>query len=238
MSSEKITSPGRYIKHPAAGSWLTDGKPLDTGSALIIDSNLSHLVDESYRNWIWEVRAISTPFKGDDGWTGLTDTSNPSAQTGASSIPWDQTVARRWGPFPALVKSGGTNGDELSLRKLKLIFSAYLSGSAPLSSHTWHFALTLGTFGSGRSQGVPSDSNTLWYQSLVAVSTMVESTYTAEVTGISRSVMDTALCRPFTGVGRGSTTVGVIPVNFWAGLETNTNSYDADLPVLSLFEIP
>ena len=236
MTRQSLTNPSRYLKHPAAGSWLLDGETLDAGSAIVLDSNLGHLLTESYRHLLWEVKAIVYPHKAGTGWTDLTDTSNPSGATGASTIPWDQTLARRWGPFVGLLTAGGSNGDLVKLRRMRLDITDFLGTSSP--TITWHFALTLGTFGAGRSVGVPADGNTLWYNTLSRTPGSLSSTFDINVSGISRSVMDSAICRPSDGVSRGPTVVGVVPLNLWVGLESSSNSYLAEVHCLSLFEVP
>lgn len=101
---QRITSPGRYIAHPpAASGWLADGDALDSGTAHLVHSNLSHLSAQNARllghqrgpGWIGQSWAFGGPF------SGIVDASYDPDADEYGQHPWVQpTNALCLGPFP------------------------------------------------------------------------------------------------------------------------------------------
>lgn len=98
------TSP-RYMKHPPSGSPMwKDGKTLDSGTAIIMDNNLSLLSSIASRHLItcfgqFEVSGKATNNYGFDGLVDVTAPADPATEDDENSISWSRDVAYRFGPF-------------------------------------------------------------------------------------------------------------------------------------------
>lgn len=104
--TERINSSSpRYIKHPASDSNMwKDGKTLDSGTAIIIDNNLSHLSEISTRHLVscfgqMTADDKSTNNYGFDGLIDVTAPVDPSTEDNETSISWSRGVSYRFGPF-------------------------------------------------------------------------------------------------------------------------------------------
>lgn len=99
---ETLETTGRYVRHPAAASgWIVDNKPIDAGSAHILDSNCSHLSYESLRHWVADLGPGTIAYQG-RGYDGLRDIAEPDSTfsvSGVHAISWDRRTAVRYGPF-------------------------------------------------------------------------------------------------------------------------------------------
>ncbi len=128
---EAATPPGQYRKvPPLADSWLADGRPIDAGTAMIIDSNLSHLSYESLRHLVM-MPGIGGMKGAGNCWNNLADGAPPAPPAGTTTaleaeISWDRRCARRYGAFPGIQDRAVTTGGA-ALRSIK--FRVYaLSG--------------------------------------------------------------------------------------------------------------
>lgn len=98
------TAPRCLAMPAAASAYWQDGRALDSGTAHILDSNLSHLSSESVRHLGWCAGPGSITFTSESvnsGWAGYEDapTLTPTDLTKPDAISWDERTALRWGPF-------------------------------------------------------------------------------------------------------------------------------------------
>ncbi len=125
------TSNPHYVRHPAANTgWLQNGQPLDAGSVMIVDNNLSHLNVENLRhlvssqNWSFNTGdAVSINY----GWSAFPDLDVPTSPTTEheyNQIAWTRPVSVRWGPFAIPVDKALTGG-RATIRDIKVNFSFY-----------------------------------------------------------------------------------------------------------------
>ena len=99
----------RYVTMPAAASaYWQDGRALDSGTAHIIDNNLSHLSAESCNHLCWYPGPGAITWVShavNSGWTTYEDADGYTAGTGlaaitrANAISWDWRTAVVHGPF-------------------------------------------------------------------------------------------------------------------------------------------
>jgi hypothetical protein len=124
----------RYYKHPSgSSSWLQDGKPLDSGTAHILDNNLSHLGAESVRCWV----ADYDPFDiaDDGGYGNIVGETNPDAGPEAeqeetpAEVIWERTTSAVYGPFPAIADHEVNDRGGLTVRKVRVKFLVYASAA-------------------------------------------------------------------------------------------------------------
>ncbi len=121
--AERVDSSRGYFKHEAASttSRLTNGKPLDSGAAMRMASNLAHLCYESPRHLVQSpglgaskieaFASASTLFNNvtDNGY--LNSDTSVGAIDGASALPWDPRVCEF---FPAILIADRQIGHEAS----------------------------------------------------------------------------------------------------------------------------
>ena len=89
----------RYVMHPpAASGYLADGDPLDSGSAHIAHSNLSHLSERNTRLIAHALGPGEVDWAG--AWSGVIDETEVSGTDPYALIPWyrDRT-AKMFGPI-------------------------------------------------------------------------------------------------------------------------------------------
>jgi hypothetical protein len=117
----------RYYKHPSgSSSWLQDGKPLDSGSAHILDNNLSHLGAESVRCWVADYAPFS--ISDDGGYGNIVGETNPDAGPEAAQnatpaeVIWERTTSAVYGPFPAIADHEISDRGGLTVRKVRVKF--------------------------------------------------------------------------------------------------------------------
>ncbi len=141
----------RYIKHEAASTTapMTNGWPLDSGSAMLLSSNLAHLCRESCRNLVQspglgtaKVPSFTTGNAVFDGLhdLGLLPADNTAFTNfgGASEIPWDPRTAES---FPAHLICDRQNDDgRITLRSIRFLMDATIDTNC--TSYVYHFAIT------------------------------------------------------------------------------------------------
>lgn len=112
----------RYIKHPAAASgYLADGDPLDSGSAHIVHSNLSHLSERNIRLVAHALGPGEVDWQG--AWSGVIDeTQNGVSADTYELIPWyrDRT-AKLFGPLALSMARVQTAPAGLVPRKVRVV---------------------------------------------------------------------------------------------------------------------
>lgn len=120
----------QYIKHPAGSSgnsWLSQGDPIDAGTAHIVDNNISHLDAECMRHLVWD-HAIGA-LANTDGWDANYSDS-PNAAGGTDALPWciawDYRTARSY-DLPAQVADRDLLDGGLGLREIRVEIYADVS---------------------------------------------------------------------------------------------------------------
>ena len=145
------TTPRLFRMPPAGAGYLANGQFLDSGAAMILDSNLSHLEWASIRHLVTDLGPGHLPLKNDAGWGGLHDGSAPAAgdssRSGAAGLSWSQRVARRYGPFfiPEDRQDMGGFGSPPTLPTLRPVIRAIkfnVQCSSPFGALQLAFALT------------------------------------------------------------------------------------------------
>jgi hypothetical protein len=92
---------------PAASAFWQDGRFLDAGTAMILDSNLAHLAHESTRHIGWSLGPGALTHSPDltaSGWDGYEDTDAPTSAPLIDApldrvISWDERTAMDFGPI-------------------------------------------------------------------------------------------------------------------------------------------
>lgn len=137
LIGERWISPGRYIKHPPAASFVADGSPLDAGAEMLVRNNVAHLAEESLRHLVMETGPFPSKLTA-NGWANLSDGVEPAFATTRTQIAdnqlisWDQRTAVGFGGFPLVadrtVTSGPAIGDR-TIRKVRLRVEADVSNA-------------------------------------------------------------------------------------------------------------
>ena len=111
----------RYVMHPpAASGYLADGDPLDSGSAHIAHSNLSHLSERNTRLIAHALGPGEVDWAG--AWTGVIDETEVSGTDPYALIPWyrDRT-AKMFGPIALSMTRVQTAPAGLVPRKIRCV---------------------------------------------------------------------------------------------------------------------
>lgn len=115
----------RYFYHPPTG-WTEDGRPLDSGTAHVIHSNLSHLSEQNMR-LIGHTPGpgyLPPNDTGDKLWEGIVDAARLStASLGTyDRRPWVQPLnAIRFGPFAAVARDLSVDPPGYRPRKFRVM---------------------------------------------------------------------------------------------------------------------
>ena len=146
----------RYIKHPAGSSgnaWFAQNDPIDSGTAHVVDNNVSHLSAECARHLVYDHSVGAT--QATDGWDAdYSDAPNNAAATTELPwrISWDYRTARCY-PLPAMIADRDLPEGGLGLREIHVqvyadvnttglyLFAALTATEAPPTEG----ALALGT---------------------------------------------------------------------------------------------
>lgn len=128
----------QYIPHPAVGSgWLANGAPLDSGSAMIAHSNLSHLSERNTRLIGHQIGPgdVTTTTSFTAPWAAAIDASWDSANTIAANpfgvIPWTvPDCAFNFGPIAMAFTRLGTAPAGFTPRRFRVVVQAYKSNEA------------------------------------------------------------------------------------------------------------
>lgn len=139
----------RRLRTPTAGA-MAAGDPIDAGSVMILDSNLSKLAQESFHHLASAI-GPGTLFSSSvlRGFGGLNDAAEPSATGGVDAVAWSIVLSMAFGPFDLCVDRV-TAAQNLP-RKVK-VFIDFSGGGA--STLTVYAALVVGS-------SRPSPGNTL-----------------------------------------------------------------------------
>lgn len=120
----------RYIKHPPASSpVLSNGKPLDAGTAQIIDNNLTILDWENLEH-LGSCVGFSNAqaaTQNNNAWAGIADApvpADPSAEQPWNQISWDRRCSVRQGPYFMKVDKALSDG-RLTIRDVVVHFGWY-----------------------------------------------------------------------------------------------------------------
>lgn len=121
----------RYVKHPpAASGYLDDGDPLDSGTAHIVHSNLSHLAERNTRLVAHAVGPGEIDGNSVD-WSGIIDASEDDTDDFAT-IPWDrQNTGWCCGPIVFAHSRLGTSPAGFYPRKIRVVVQAHKSTENP-----------------------------------------------------------------------------------------------------------
>lgn len=129
------TTAPRYIKHPAHGEgWAGDSVPMDAGTAMILDNNLSHLSNESLRHWGSALgpgsNVSAATVNGSTGYDDIesyvTDAFGSSA---AKVVAWDVRTSFCFGPF-ALIQDRPLARGGYGPRKVRVAARCAVTGAA------------------------------------------------------------------------------------------------------------
>jgi hypothetical protein len=122
LKGERMDEALGFIRMPTGGAdFLQDGDSLDAGTAHHIDSNLSHLVAESYRHWVSN-RILRI-------WGNTSDVATfydaPAVGSESSEslyqIAWSKATALQFGPFPAIIdRALTTPPGGLTIRRVRV----------------------------------------------------------------------------------------------------------------------
>lgn len=228
---EEIYTAGRYIKHPAGSATndLQDGRPLDAGSAQIIDNDLTVLARENVRHLVWDAgfgKPKSLLSDSGRGYAGLDDIQGAPDSTEYGSdnlwaaISWDPRTSRHYGPI-FCVDDRSMADVGFGLRSIRVDVDC---SSATGSSLTLFVALTNGF-------QYPNEGRLVFLSTTPGAGRSVK-TFTLSMATILES-RASRRCRPN---GGGATTYSqVLEVFLWVGWRA-TDANDAVLAI-SAFEI-
>lgn len=164
--------PGYYISHPnAAGSYWQNGCALDAGSAMVFDSNLNWLGEQSCRHLVANHgRSSTAPIVTNlvDTWVGVAgyDVPDPASVDTAHEISWQPTWTTCHGPLILLADRIMDNGTGVTVRDLDIHYHYKIETG--LSSKLWLYAALT-------SSDLPPDLGGYW-----AISRAVDETHTGE----------------------------------------------------------
>ena len=139
----------RRLRTPTTGA-MAAGDPIDAGSVMILDSNLSKLAQESFHHLASAI-GPGTLFSSSAlrGFGGLNDAAEPTATGGVDAVSWSIVLSMMFGPFDLCIDRV-TAAQNLP-RKIK-VFIDYSGGAA--NSLTVYAAAMAGP-------GRPSPGNSL-----------------------------------------------------------------------------
>lgn len=141
----EVLTISRRLRHSASLLFL-DGEPIDAGTAMHLDSNLSHQLGESVRHLGTCLLPASAAYQG-AGYNQLLDRADPgaAAAVGPSNISWAHRVSRVLGPFDILADRD-LGDSRRALRNVRVKVRAH---AATASSLTLYAALTVGVLPPG-----------------------------------------------------------------------------------------
>lgn len=205
---EYLSSSRLYVKHPpAASGWLTDGRPLDSGTGMIFSNNLSVLEQNKTRQLVSSMCHLQAPKASECNYyyEGLIDatSSNPTAEPIERQVGWRQDSCLCFGPFFMVpdvpVSRGGT-----TIRPVTVNVGI---GNAVASNVTFLFFLT-------PSVQPPSEG----YFAYSSYSTSVSGALTGSKT-IQPSTPIEANCTMVTDGGSG--VIDLVACYLWVGIISN-----------------
>jgi hypothetical protein len=206
----------RYIKHPpAATCWSRDGMTLDSGTVMVLESNLAHLAHESTRHWVWDPGAGDVNAYKANGWdSGRREGAIIAAdQVEEAEISWDRRIARRYGPF-YLVCDRLTDTGHAVPRKVRFLWKS-ASGGVGIGFNQY-VALTSGAT-------PPSVAGALAFQKVTTVGDNdVTLSIAAPLAGLAAPPVR---CRPDGSAGYAASFVEAVQVYAWFGWHNNTGTY-------------
>jgi len=129
------TTAPKYIKHPAHGEgWAGDSIAMDAGSAMIFDSNASHLSSESLRHWGSALgpgsNVSAATVTGSTGYDDIAEiTGSAIGGSAATFIGWDHRTSFRFGPY-ALIQDRPLARGGYGPRKVRVAVRCYVAGGA------------------------------------------------------------------------------------------------------------
>ena len=138
----------RYLKHPpAASGWLPDGAPLDSGTAMLVHSNLAHLAERNVRLIGHEVGPGDVSYDSTllYPWAQTTDEA-PSGGDVYATIPWKRPdCAVNFGALALAHTRLGTAPAGYYPRKVRVLVQGYKNGATSPSTLTVMAVLTSGS---------------------------------------------------------------------------------------------
>jgi len=90
----------RGVATGASPDWIADGRPVDAGTAHILQSDAVHLAFESCRHLFTALGDGLCASNASNAWDSVNDASKPDTTNNpAAAIPWSQKNCMRFGPF-------------------------------------------------------------------------------------------------------------------------------------------
>lgn len=113
-----------------------DGKTLDSGTAMTIDNNLTHLGEENLRHLASVVGFMNPASKATNnyGFQDLVDVdapTSPSTEPDENSISWSRGTAMRFGPF-AMPQDKSLTGGGKTIRDVVIHLGFYNAGGSTI----------------------------------------------------------------------------------------------------------
>jgi hypothetical protein len=135
--SIKSGSSARIYRRAAAdmGGLLSDGRPLDSGSAMRLASEINHLISECAPRQLVNCHGPGSVVVVNSDWNDLNEqVPDATARSGYEhmEIAWSATSAMRFGPFPGVRDRPADEGAML-LRKVRAAVRAKSDGTNTLS---------------------------------------------------------------------------------------------------------
>lgn len=243
---DTATPAGRYRRHPpAAGAVWVDGAPVDAGTMMHYQSNLSHLAAESMRPLVWDdgPGLINYQGHGGDGYGDFVEPAAYSTSPDASfAIAWDDRVSRHYGPFYAIVDHQDVGDPPMPRRihvevdaiggassSLYLIAALTIGPSSPYGGACLAISPNNSGTGAARGGGFAAAGRATNQLVLLPQATSVPARGYAVQTEVCRTPTSLA------AVAVGSV-VQVLPLYLWVGWQS-TNGSDAVVGI-SAYEVP
>jgi hypothetical protein len=131
----ELTTPRIYRREGAyRNELLSDGRPLDAGSAMLLANELNWLVQEAAGpRQLVNDSGPGAIVLGNSDWNDLNEVVPPASErtSTAQEIAWAQSTARCYGPFAAVIDRRGEDG-VLYPRNVRVAVRAKGDGSNPL----------------------------------------------------------------------------------------------------------
>jgi hypothetical protein len=207
----------QYVYHPAAstGHPLSNGYAVDSGTVMLLESNLHTLSRQSLRPLVQSVGVGQlTQFPSTDSfWDGLT-TPPPalSERLFSATIPWDRRTAMRFGPF-WVVQDYELDDARLAWRPVKLTLDITVSSNVDLLQARAYFAITATSSSPASGAFLDFDSVALSAGQQIAAVTLTPSAPIAEG--------ETFRCRPDATAGAPTVRRGVVYLWFGWGVKSS-----------------
>jgi hypothetical protein len=231
----------RYIKHPPAGatSFWRNGQPLDAGSAMVIDQNISCLALKGTRNlFIDRGPGLLPDLSKNNAWSnsgaGFADTSPLAAgtvPTGLGAIPWDIRDARQYGPFVLIADRELSTPAGYTVRDVNVSVTVKRNLAAALHVYA---ALMLG----GRAPSDAPEAAIAWLDLGIGGASGQYDLLLSAVSLITTQSAGTPIrCRRTVASNFGNSSAIAIQASLWIGY-LSTGATDQAVYTISAHEVP